>query len=248
MMNKDIIEILEKSEEIKFEVKSTEDYKYYFIKGLYGKVFLLCEERKNLEDTLKIVEKLCISDEVLKDMWPQFIYVIIMKQVNQVNNQTLKEIISVEENEYFCKKYVLYYEKKEIDALKEWMNKENEYKLGNMINLDDCVRYMNEEEKKEVEEEEDKKEEGDKKGKYAVKMLLRLLIKCPFVQYRFDKKVFEDFDAELDSKLKGIRKIDKKRMMEYKEIFFDKLEPDNIENMVDLFIQSVRKEEKKDVI
>ena len=56
MMNKDIIEILEKSEEIKFEVKSTEDYKYYFIKGLYGKVFLLCEERKNLEDTLKIVE------------------------------------------------------------------------------------------------------------------------------------------------------------------------------------------------
>ena len=114
-MNKDIIEILEKSEEIKFEVKSTEDYKYYFIKGLYGKVFLLCEERKNLEDTLKIVEKLCISDEVLKDMWPQFIYVIIMKLVNQVNNQTLKEIISVEENEYFCKKYVLYYEKKEID-------------------------------------------------------------------------------------------------------------------------------------
>ena len=81
-----------------------------------------------------------------------------------------------------------------------------------------------------------------------MKMLLRLLIKCPFVQYRFDKKVFEDFDAELDSKLKGIRKIDKKRMMEYKEIFFDKLEPDNIENMVDLFIQSVRKEEKKDVI
>ena len=132
--------------------------------------------------------------------------------------------------------------------MKEWMNKENEYKLGNMINLDECVRYMNEEEKKEVEEEEDKKEEGDKKGKYAVKMLLRLLIKCPFVQYRFDKKVFEDFDAELDSKLKGIRKIDKKRMMEYKEIFFDKLEPDNIENMVDLFIQSVRKEEKKDVI
>ena len=45
-----------------------------------------------------------------------------------------------------------------------------------------------------------------------------------------------------------VRKIDKKRMMEYKEIFFDKLEPDNIENMVDLFIQSVRKEEKKDVI
>ena len=239
MMNKDIIQILEKSEEIKFEMKSMENYKYYFTKGLYGKVFLLCEESKNLEETLKIVEKLCISDEVLKDMWPQFIYVIIMKQVNQVNNQTLKEIISVEENEYFCKKYVLYYEKKEIDALKEWMKKENEYKLGNMINLDECVRYMN---------KEDKKEEEDKKGKYAVKMLLRLLIKCPFVQYRFDKKVFEDFNAELDSKLKGIRKIDKKRMMEYKEIFFDKLEPDNIENMVDLFIQSVRKEEKKDVI
>lgn len=238
-MNKDIIQILEKSEEIKFEMKSMENYKYYFTKGLYGKVFLLCEESKNLEETLKIVEKLCISDEVLKDMWPQFIYVIIMKQVNQVNNQTLKEIISVEENEYFCKKYVLYYEKKEIDALKEWMKKENEYKLGNMINLDECVRYMN---------KEDKKEEEDKKGKYAVKMLLRLLIKCPFVQYRFDKKVFEDFNAELDSKLKGIRKIDKKRMMEYKEIFFDKLEPDNIENMVDLFIQSVRKEEKKDVI
>ena len=238
MMNKDIIQILEKSENIKFEMKSMEDYKYYFTKGLYGKVFLLCEERKNLEETLKIVEKLCISNEVLKDMWPQFIYVVIIKQVNQVNNQTLKEIISVEENEYFCKKYVLYYEEKEIEALKEWMDKVNEYKLGNMINLDECVRYMNEEEK----------EEEDKKEKHAVKMLLRFIIKCPFVQYKFDKEVFEDFEAELDAKLKVIRKIDKKKMTEYKENFFDKLDPDNIDNMVDLFIQSVRKEEKIDVI
>ena len=77
-MNKDIIQILEKSEEIKFEMKSIEDYKYYFIKGLYGKVFLLCEESENLEETLKIVEKICISDKVLKDMWPQFIYVVII--------------------------------------------------------------------------------------------------------------------------------------------------------------------------
>lgn len=238
MMNKDIIEILEKSESIKFEVKSIGDYKYYFTKGLYGKVFLLCEESENLEGTLKTVEKICISDEVLRDMWPQFIYVVIIKQVNQVNNQTLKEIISVEENEYFCKKYVLYYEKREIEALKEWMNKENEYKLGNMINLDECVRYMNEEDKK----------EKDKKEKYAVKMLLRLLIKCPFVQYKFNKDVFEDFEAELDARLKVIRKIDKNKMMEYKDNFFDKLEPDNIENMVDLFIQSIRKEEKTDVI
>lgn len=232
-MYKDIIEILEKSEEIKFEIRSIENYKYYFTKGLYGKVFLLCEESKNLEETLKIVEKICISDEVLKDMWPQFIYVVIVKKVNQVNNQTLKEIISIEENEYFCKKYVLYYEEKEIKALKEWMDEVNEYKLGNMINLDECVRYMNEE---------------DKKEKYPVKMLLRLLIKCPFVQYKFDKEVFEDFEAELDAKLKMIRKIDKKKMMEYKAIFFDKLEPDNIENMVDSFIQSVRKEDKTDVI
>lgn len=237
-MNKDIIQILEKSEEIKFEMKSIEDYKYYFIKGLYGKVFLLCEESENLEETLKIVEKICISDKVLKDMWPQFIYVVIIKQVNPINNQILKEIISVEENEYFCKKYVLYYEEKEIEALKEWMDTKKEYKLGNMINLDECVRYMN---------EEDKKEE-DKKKKHAVKMLLRFIIKCPFVQYKFDKEVFEDFEAELDAKLKVIRKIDKKKMMEYKENFFDKLEPDNIENMVDLFIQSVRKEEKTDVI
>ena len=232
-MNKDIIEILEKSEEIKFEMKSIEDYKYYFTKGLYGKVFLLCEENKNLEETLKIVEKICIGDEVLKNMWPQFIYVVIIKQVNQVNNQMLKEIISVEENEYFCKKYVLYYEKKEIEALKEWMDKEKEYKLGNMINLDECVRYMNEE---------------DKKEKYAVKVLLRLLIKCPFIQYKFDKEVFEDFETQLDAKLKVIRKIDKKKMQEYKENFFDKLEPDNIDNMVDLFIQSVRKGEKTDVV
>ena len=167
-------------------------------------------------------------------MWPQFIYVIIIKQVvDQINDQVLKEIISVEENEYFCKKYVLYYETREIEALKEWMNKENEYKLGNMINLDQCVHYMNEE---------------DKNEKYAVKMLLRLLIKCPFVQYKFNKDVFEDFEAELGARLKAIRKIDKNKMMEYKEKFFDKLEPDNIENMVDLFIQSIRKEEKTDVI
>ena len=232
-MNKDIIEILEKSEKIKFEVKNIGDYKYYFTKGLYGKVFLLCEESENLEETLKTVERICISDEVLRDMWPQFIYVVIIKQVDQINDQALKEIISVEENEYFCKKYVLYYETREIEALKEWMKKENEYILGNMINLDECVRYMNEE---------------DKKEKYAVKMLLRLLIKCPFVQYKFNKDVFEDFEAELDAKLKAIRKIDKSKMMEYKEKYFDKLEPDNIDNMVDLFIQSIRKEEKTDVI
>ncbi len=54
-MNKDIIEILEKSEEIKFEVKSTEDYKYYFIKGLYGKVFLKKKFRGHLKNSREIM-------------------------------------------------------------------------------------------------------------------------------------------------------------------------------------------------
>ena len=42
-MNKDIIEILEKSEEIKFEVKSTEDYKYYFI---WKSIFIMRRKKK----------------------------------------------------------------------------------------------------------------------------------------------------------------------------------------------------------
>ena len=43
-------------------------------------------------------------------------------------------------------------------------------------------------------------------------------------------------------KLKGIKKTDKDTMSKYKEDIYDKLETENIEEMVDLFIQKVRKE------
>ncbi len=235
-MNKDIIEILKKSEDVEFDDKINGDYKYHFIRGQYGKVYLLCEEMGgSLEETLKVLEKICISDDVLKEIWPQFIYVVIIKQVTQVDVKVLKDVIAVEENEYFCKKYVLYYEEKEVNALKTWMDRNGEYKLGNMMNLDECTQYM--------------KESDDKEEKCAVKILLRIVIKCPFVKYEFDKDILEDFELELENKLKGIRKpIDKNKMMDYKENFYDKLEPNNIDEIVELFIQSVRKEAERDVI
>lgn len=228
-MNKEIVEIIEKSEQFQLVEKEYQDYKFYYIRGQYGKQYLLCEEQNgDLEETLSMIEEICINDIELKQIRPQFIYVIVLKEVKQMNEQIFKDIISIEENEYFCKKYVLYYEQSELEALKKWIDKEETDCLNSLLNSSNCVKYM---EKKEKEEE-----------KQAVNLLLRMIIKCPFIKYKFEKGELLGFTDELERKLKGIKKTDKDTMSKYKEDIYDKLETENIEEMVDLFIQKVRKE------
>lgn len=232
-MNREIVEIIKRSEQIKLVEKRYKDCKFYHLRGPYGKQYLLCaEENGDLEKTLSLIEAICIDDNELKEIRPQFIYAVVIKEVNQIDEQTYKDIISIEENEYFCKKYVLYYEQGELEALQKWIDREQTSCINSLLNSSNCVSYM------------DGQESGEEKQ--AVNLLLRMIIKCPFIKYRFEKGELLGFSDELDSRLKGIRKqgIDKEVMWKYKEDIFDKLEADNIEEMMDSFIQKVRKEIK----
>lgn len=233
MKNKEMIDIIEKSEKIEFVEKVHKDIKFYYWSGLNSKHYLIYEAQSdNLEDTLKIVERICLEDDEIKKIRPQFIYTIILKEFKNIEEQFYKDIIEIEENEYFCKKYVLYYENKEIEALKKWMADENTDSFSDLLNTDSCVENMD--------------MTDEKEQKWAVNLLLKIIIKCPFIKYSFEKENLSDFGLELEKLLKGVRKkeIDKEVMNKYKRDFYDKLDENNIDDMVDSFIQSVGKELK----
>lgn len=228
-MKNEILEIIQKSEKTEFVKKEYEDNIFYFIRGQYGKKYLICEEKEgNLEKTLAMIEKICVEEDEIKEIRPQFIYAIILKKVMQITEQTFKDIIAIEENEYFCKKYVLYYDEKELAALKKWILEEKNACIGELLNSDNCIKYMDAQE--------------DKDEKLAVNLLLRIIIKCPFIKYKFKKGNLSSFDNELKHRLEKVKKTDSNLLWEYKKEFYDKLEMDNIDKMVDLFIEKVRKE------
>lgn len=238
MMNQELMRIIQQSENIELKESTYENYTFFYVLGLHGKHYLLCEESDGkLENTMNMVEQICTKDDRFKDVYPQYIYTVIFKQVNEMDETIYKEIIEVEENEYFCKKYVLYYEEKELKALKEWMQTEGQEHIEDLLNSDNCALFFDIKNKK-----KEKTEEKDEKKRWAVNLLLRIIIKCPFVKCSFRKVSLSNFAEELEKKIHRAQKVDEKLMRSYKKEFFDRLQEDNIDEMVDLYIENVRKE------
>lgn len=236
MMNQELMRIIQQSENIELKESTFENYTFFYVLGLHGKHYLFCEEADGkLEETMNMVERICTEDGRFKDVYPQYIYTVILKQVKEMDEAIYKEIISVEENEYFCKKYVLYYEEKEFMALKEWIHKEGKDHIEDLLNSDNCALFFDIKDKKEKKIEEEKK-------KWAVNLLLRIIIKCPFVKCSFRKVSLSNFAEELERKIHRAQRVDEEQMRKYKKDFFDKLQDDNIDQKVDLFIENVRKE------
>ena len=76
-MNKKIVDMLIRSENIQYRIVQSEEYSYWLIQGANKKVYLVCEEMQGkLDKTLSVIEKLYYNDDVLKRIPPQFIYTI----------------------------------------------------------------------------------------------------------------------------------------------------------------------------
>ncbi|MGN2369233.1 ABC-three component system middle component 1 [Clostridium cagae] len=219
-------------EEDTIRIKKLEELKYKIMLGKNKKWYLFYDSMKefNSDTILDNIEKIYLEDDDLKRIAPQFLYVIVLANVNRIDENVYKEIIKVEENEYFCKKYVLYYSNDELNNLQNWLERNKKSDINQLINQDDNIELMN--------------LSNDNADKIAFKLLLRIIIKCPFINVKFINKGLEDFKDRINQNIDAIRKKNIKSLIyKYRDNIFDKINESNLDEMADKYINMMRKEE-----
>lgn len=183
--------------------------KYYFISEFKG----------NLVE----IENQIINNEVIKTLSnrkPNNSYLILLYNVESISNDIYKEVIKIEENEFFYKKYVFYYTDSEFIDFMEWWNKIELKELNKVLsdeNLDPNT--------------------SDNHSHF----LLRLLIKTPFINLEFPRRKMEDFEQLLDNKLNRLL-ADKSEVDEIYRYLSESLEKSNPEEIIDNILREVIKE------
>lgn len=205
----------ENNNEIKLGIDNLRLYlsnnKYYFIS----------EFRGNLVE----IENKIINNEVintLSNRKPNNSYLILLYNVESISNDIYKEVIKIEENEFFYKKYVFYYTDSEFTDFIRWWNKIEQKELHKILrdeNLDPNIH--------------------DNHSHF----LLRLLIKTPFIHLEFPKAQMEDFEQLLDNKLNRLM-ADKSEVNEIYSYLSESLEKFNPEEIIDNILREVIKEGK----
>lgn len=167
-------------EENKSEIKlGLDNLRLYFTKNKY---YFISEFKGNLTE----IEKNIFENEIIKTFSsrkPNNSYLILLYNVRSISNDVYKEVIKLEENEFFYKKYVLYYTDSEFTDFMDWWNRIDKKALQVLLsdeNLDPNTTENH------------------------IKFLFRLLIKTPFVHLKFSKTKMANFDDLLDKKLQNI--------------------------------------------
>lgn len=147
--------------------------KYYFL-----------SEYSNNYDAIEKKLKSNSSVEEYKELRPNNSYLILFYEIESFGEEVSKRIITLEENEFFYKKYVFYYTKKEYESFIGWYN--------NLAKKDLSYILKNE-------------QSSPSSKELYIQFLLRLIIKVPFLEFEFKKMEIEDFDKLFESQLDGIR-------------------------------------------
>lgn len=127
---------------------------------------------------------------------PSDSYLILFWNVDKIDDAIYSKIIDIEENEFFYKKYVLYYTQEEYEALKKWlMDNEN-------LNIERVLDFLS--------------YEADGMS-ICAKMLVRIITKIPFWNLKFPTAVLEDFEHLVDEKIANMRDASKGEIQEMKE-------------------------------
>lgn len=127
---------------------------------------------------------------------PSDSYLILFWKINKVDDVIYSKIIDIEENEFFYKKYVLYYTQEEYDALNKWLTQEED------LNIEKVLAIL--------------AAEADEMSLYA-KLLVRIIIKIPFWTLDFPSAVLEDFDHMVDEKISKMHNASKTEIQKMKE-------------------------------
>ncbi|WP_308287751.1 ABC-three component system middle component 1 [Clostridium chauvoei] len=89
-----------------------------------------------LSEIAAYIESCCNKNEILRNIKPQFIYSIVILKTTSIGEQLYKKIIEIEENEYFCKKYVFYYNDDEVNIFEAWAKKNKKYSFNELIRIE----------------------------------------------------------------------------------------------------------------
>lgn len=184
-----------------------ENYRLFLYNEKY---YYFCEYEKdeNGYDNMSLIEKNTFYNDIayltIDKPQPKDSYLILIYKVNEINDSILKDVIKLEENEYLFKKYVFYYTDDEYSKFKAWYEKQIENKnisYFDLISLPEIKNNMKED---------------------YIQFFLRLLIKMPFMQLKFNQMKFEDFESIFNKKIDRI-----------------KVEKESIKNLLDIISRAI---------
>ena len=179
------------------------------------------------QDNLAEIEDVALNSDaytVIEKPTPSDSYMILFWKVGGIEERLYPDIIKIEENEFFYKKYVFYYTEKELQCFKKWCSS---LKTNGKPMLDTVLE--------EVQLLNDESEQ--------VQFLTRLLSKVPFFNPIFPKAVMNDFGEMVRQKIDGIRK-QKKNVEMINDMFIRSIEETsfNVEVLSDMIYQKILEE------
>lgn len=198
----------QKDEITKINLYSDKVELYVDSSGAKNKFFYFAEFKMNGENEDNLVQiELELSDNqaftVIGEPEPSDSYMILLWEVEKIGESIYPYIINTEENEFFYKKYIFYYTRKELQCFQEWYGKLVENGKGCLTNTLQALQELNEESEQAA-------------------FLIRLLTKVPFFNPVFPKAVMADFDNMVKKRIEGIRQRGKlEDMMTVNNIFID---------------------------
>lgn len=204
------------------------DEKFIILKNRIKNHFCIFEfdhNETNIEEIVAYIERCCNENEILRNIKPQFIYAIVILKTTCIGEQLSKKIIEIEENEYFCKKYVFYYNDNEVNTFEAWAEKNKKNSFNELITIESNNKTINKKDKDSI----------------ALKFMLRILIKFIFVRVDLEYKGEVSFENELLEQLKKIKKDSiKSNINKLNEEGLGKLMAMNLDEAVDSYLSSFR--------
>lgn len=198
------------------------DDEFVILKNSMNNYFCIFEANEEVDDTEKIVgniEKSCKENIILYKIKPQFIYAIVILKTIYTEEQLYKKIIEIEENEYFCKKYVFYYNDDEVTKFEGWAKKNNKNTFNELINIETNNKDINKSDQNAI----------------ALKFMLRMIIKFIFIKVCIGNRELRSFDKELTMQLAKIREEDVKKNL-------DMFSEENLDKLISMDLDKVVKD------
>lgn len=160
--------------------------KYYYFADL------VIDDNDHRKSNLGQIEKSTVKNSeayvAVAPPKPNSSYLILFWKVAAINESIYPQIIRLEENEFFFKKYVFYYTQEELDAFSGWFS---QMSSAGKVGLSDLLEELS--------------------GATVnfdtpdVSFFIRLLIKVPFWNLVFPQAILRDFDSIVDFKIAGTR-------------------------------------------
>ena len=205
--------------ELYIDSSGIENKYYYFAK------FKMDDEKK---DNLEQIESVVLNNEayaVIGEPNPSNSYMILLWEVDKIDENIYPYIIEIEENEFFYKKYIFYYTKKELDCFITWYKELQENGESSLTTILDYLQRLDDESKQ-------------------VEFLTRLLIKVPFLNPVFPKAIMNDFDIIVQKKINTKRNKHIESIQTINNIFMTAMDDEDydIETLSNVIYQKLMEE------